>query len=51
MENVIAAALILLGLRHEAPAVYHAPVKTLPLVIEHDPAVIQTWNWGPQCSR
>lgn len=47
--DIVYALLIALGLRHEAPAVvYHAPVKTLPLVVENDPAVVlDTWHWGP----
>lgn len=49
--DYLAALLIMLGVRHPAPAVYQAPVKTLPLVVEHDPAIVQSWNWGPQCSR
>ena len=49
--DYLAALLIMLGVWHPAPAVYHAPIKTLPLVIEHDPAIVQSWKWGPQCSR
>lgn len=46
--DIVYALLIALGLRHSAPAVYTAPVKTLPLVVENDPAVVlDTWHWGP----
>lgn len=49
--DLIYAALILLGLRHPAPAEYHAPVRTLPLIVENDDSVIQMWEWGQTCSR
>lgn len=45
--DVVYAVLILLGLRHPAPAVYHAPVKTLPLIIEVEPSLLEQWEWGP----
>lgn len=45
--DIIAALLIALGLRHTAPAVYHTPIKTIPLVIEPAPGVIEQWSWGP----
>jgi hypothetical protein len=44
--DLIFALLIALGARHSAPAAYHAPVKTLPLVVQNDPAVIHEWHWG-----
>lgn len=48
--DFIYALLIMLGLRHPAPTQYHAPIKTLPLVVENDPqlAALGQWDWGPQ---
>lgn len=45
--DIVYALLIMLGLRHPAPAEYHAPIKTLPLVIEVDPMPLGQWDWGP----
>jgi hypothetical protein len=44
--DLVYALLILLGMRHPAPAVYHAPVKTLPLVIETPASPLGEWDWG-----
>lgn len=48
--DLIYAMLIMLGLRHPAPAVYQTPVKALPLIVPADPAVLQIWEWGAPCS-
>lgn len=46
--DYLAALLVLLGARHAAPATYHAPVKTLPLVVQEDhPTVLLERGWGP----
>lgn len=45
--EIVYAVLILLGLRHPAPANYHAPIKTLPLVIPADQVPLDHWSWGP----
>lgn len=44
--DFVYALLILFGLRHPAPAVYHAPVKTLPLVVDTAPSPLAQWQWG-----
>jgi hypothetical protein len=44
--DLLLALLIVAGLRHPAPAVYHAPVKALPLVVQDAPTVLDTWTWG-----
>lgn len=44
--EIVYALLIVLGLRHPAPAQYHTPIKTLPLVVAVDP-LLQSWGWGP----
>ena len=45
--DLLLALLIVAGLRHPAPAVhYQAPVKTLPLVVQDVPTVLDTWTWG-----
>jgi len=50
MIDLIAALLIVLGMRHSAPAVYRAPVMTLPAV--HPlPTVLEHRNWGSECRR
>lgn len=43
------AVIITFGLRHSAPLAYHAPVKTLPLIIESDPSPLGHWKWGAPC--
>lgn len=43
--DIVYALLIALGLRHSAPAVYTAPVKTLPLVVETPATVLGEWQW------
>lgn len=45
--DLVYAMLIVLGLRHPAPVQYHTPVKALPLVIEHEPLILDSWEWGP----
>lgn len=49
--DYLAALLIMFGVRHQAPAVYHAPVKHIPIVVENDPLILQTQHWGAPCSR
>lgn len=44
--DIVYALLIMLGLRHPAPAQYQTPIKTLPLVVQVDP-LLQSWEWGP----
>lgn len=45
--DLVYALLIVLGLRRPAPAVYHTPVKALPLIVPAPPEVLDTWYWGP----
>jgi hypothetical protein len=51
MDIVTALLVMLGGVRHSAPASYHAPVRTLPLVAPADPGVLSAQHWGPACSR
>lgn len=51
MDIVTALLVVLGGVRHSAPAAYHAPVRTLPLVVPADPAVLSAQHWGAPCSR
>lgn len=45
--DLVYTVLILFGLRHPAPAVFHEPVRTLPLIVENDPAIVLGgWEWG-----
>lgn len=45
--DLIYALLIMLGLRHNAPAPsYHTPVRTLPLIVQ-SPDTLTYTNWGP----
>ena len=45
--DLIYALLIVLGLRHPAPAEFHAPVRTLPLIVPAPADVLSEQNWGP----
>lgn len=44
--DLVYAVLIALGLRHNAPAEYHAPVKTLPLIVPAPADALGEWSWG-----
>lgn len=44
--DIITALLIASGLLHPAPAQYHAPVKTLPLIVTNDGTVLAQWDWS-----
>lgn len=49
--DIVYALLIALGLRHPAPAEFHAPVKTLPLIVPAPADALGQWSWGPECSH